>query len=255
MSYYNAKITDYGYKEKYQMYSQTIEYDNISTIGAVRRRYEEMSDRMKEKSDERRIRYYQKKVHDISEVALMNTDLKTFITLTFQNPVTNYDIAIEEWKLFIKRLQYYCSKQGISLKYIGTWEFQKNRGNVFHFHLLTNTGYVEHKLLQTLWGNGYVFISKVGTEYYRRKAISYTLKYCVKEVTERIKNKEDVRGQRFIFTSNNLAKPTVKKLLTQDTIEDVISQHTENIICKGQYNITDDKGQNTGTVQYVEYRK
>lgn len=249
MPYYNAKITDYKYKEKFQMYSQKIEYDNISTTGAVRWRYEEMSDWMKKKSDEKRIRYYQKKVHEITEVAFMNKDLKTFITLTFQNPVTNYYITIEEWKLFIKRLQYYCSKQGISLKYIGTWEFQKKRGNVFHFHLLTNTGYIKHEVLQTLWGNRYVFITKIGTsEYDRRKAISYTLKYCVKEVTERIKNKEDVRGQRFIFTSNNLAKPTVKKLLTQDTIEDVISQHTENIICKGQYYITDDKGQNTGTV-------
>lgn len=257
MPFYNTKITDYGYKEKVQKYSHEIKVDTVSTVESLsRRKYADMSDLMKEKSNQRRIRYYKNKVHDVTEMALMNTDLDSMITLTFRNPVTNYDTAINEWALFIKRLQYYYAKQGISLKYIATWEFQKKRGNVFHFHCLANTGYISHEKLEMLWGNGYVFISKVGNSIQdRRKAIGYTLKYCVKEVIEQIEKNPDSRKKRFIFTSNNLSKPSVIKTMSTETIEDVIFQHMENIISDGQYSITDGTGCKVGVIDYVEFSK
>lgn len=255
MARYNTKVTDYGYKEKIQIYSDSVVYDTTRTNNVQRTSYENMPDIAKEESDKRRINYYRHKLHTVTEIALMNMDFDSMITLTFKNPVTNYDIAIEEWKLFIKRLQYYCSKQSIQLKYIGTCEKQQNRGNVLHFHFLTNTGYIKHETLEKLWHNGFVYITKIGkSEYDRRKAIGYTLKYCLKQIMEEIENK-DSRGKRYIFTSNNLLKPTVTKTLSSETIEDIIFAHMEDILTDGQYYITDNMGRKIGNVAYVEYQK
>lgn len=257
MSVYNTRITDYGYKEKVQKFSDEIEYDtNTFGTNKKRRKYADMSDLAKEQSDKRRVNYYKHKLHDVTEIAFMNTDLDTMITLTFRNSVTSYDIAIEEWKLFAKRLQYYCKKTGKpELKYIATWEYQKKRGNILHFHFLVNTGFIEHQTLERIWGNGFVFISKIGkSEQDRRKAIGYTLKYCLKEIMEEIQN-GDSRGKRYIFTSNNLEKPTVTKTLNSETIEDIIFQHMEQILSDGSYFMRDSKGRKVGTVDFVEYKK
>ena len=64
----------------------------------------------KKKSDERRIRYYNNLVKDTIELALMNTDLTTAITLTFAENITNYDMAIAKFQLFIKRLRHHIDK-------------------------------------------------------------------------------------------------------------------------------------------------
>lgn len=256
MALYNTKVTDYGYKEKVQIYSSRIEYDTETTGSSrFRKKYENMSDLAKEHSDKRRLRYYKNKLHTVLETALMNTDIDTMITLTFRNPIKNYDIAVEKFRLYIKRLQYYCSKHSINLKYIATWEYQKARGDVFHFHFLANTGYLEHKTLEKLWGNGFVFISKIGkSERDRRKAIGYTLKYCLKEIMSEIENGEG-RGKRYVFTSNNLKKPAVKKFYSPETIEDIIFSHMEDVISDGCYDMRDDRSRKIGTVDFVEYRK
>lgn len=257
MARYNTKVIDFNYKEKVLKYSTDIVYNtNSIDSGLPRRNYKNMSDQAKALSDKRRLNYYKHKLYDITEIALMNPDLDTMITLTFRHPVTSYDIALEEWKLFIKRLQYHCKKTGkLDLKYIAVWEYQKKRGNVFHFHFLSNTGYIEHKTLEKLWGNGFVFISKIGkSEQDRRKAIGYTLKYCLKEIIDEVESGGS-RGKRYILTSNNLEKPTERKFLSEKTIDNIIFEHMENMLSDGQYYRTDDKGRKVGIVDFVEYKK
>lgn len=132
-------------------------------------------------SDKRRVRYYKKAVSDLVEIAMMNNDLNTVITLTFKENVTSYDMALVEWQLFLKRLRHLYH---FPLKYICVWEYQRKRGEnlgiknggVFHFHCLMNIGFIEHKKLETIWNNGFVWIDKLSSDEQRRNAILYTTK-------------------------------------------------------------------------------
>ena len=260
MATYTTKVTDYGYKEKISVYNREITYDEPNNCSSYRERYSEMSSFKKEQSDERRLRYYKKAVVELIEIALMNDDLNVAITLTFKENICSYDYALAKWQLFLKRLRH---KIHIPLKYICVWEYQKQRsinlgitnGGVFHFHCIMNIGFVEHHLLEQIWGNGYVWIEKLPTRSKRENAIRYTTKYCVKEVISRIENNEDVRGQRFFFTSNNLLKPTTYTLNEKIKLEDIIFEHMENIIRDGSYDIKNDSGTIINHVEYVEYQK
>lgn len=262
MKSYKVKLTDYIYKEKISIYKAPITYEEKNQENKYRQKYNEMSLLKQKKSDDRRIRYYKKKVAETVEIALMNPDLDTAITLTFREQITSYDLALGKWQTFLKRFRHYL--EPLDLKYICVWEYQKKRssnenienGGIFHFHFLTNTGFIDHSTLEKLWGNGFVWIDKLGSDKKRENAIRYTTKYCLKELVNRIENNEDIRGQRFIFTSNNLLKPVSSVYEnTEVTIEDIIVENLENIIKDGQYEIKDADGRTINHVEFVEYKK
>lgn len=255
---YNVKKVDYGDTEKKFVYQIPVR-TGVNTSAKVRKNYKEFSDKKKEKSDERRIKYYKKKVHDVIDLAKMNKDLDTAITLTFRENITDYEVAVKDWELFLKRLRYYCKND---LKYICTWELQKKRskklglgkGGVIHFHALVNTGFIEHSKLEKIWGKGYVWINKIGTDKKRVRAITYFTKYTVKEIVEQVKN-GNARGKRFVFTSNNLNKPTIATTMEETTIMEETYIHLENMICDGSYPIKDEQGRVINYVDYIEYKK
>lgn len=255
MGHYKGKVLDYGYKEKTLVYHSEIETGN-NTSAKHREKYSDMNELKQEKSDERRLRYYRKKVAELTEIALMNTDLTTAITLTFSESVTSYDIALARWQLFLKRLRHICKEP---LKYICVWEYQKQRsekegiesGGVFHFHCLTNIGFIEHSKLEKIWGYGFVWVESLKNDYKRNKAIAYIMKYITKEVAENTGE----HGKRYIFTSNNLIKPKVT-LITEDIkTQDVIWAHLEDMIRDGIYDIRTAGGKKINHVDYVEYEK
>lgn len=270
MSIYRTKIIDYNYKKKVLIYNHSVKYMDEAEKKArsespeapkPRQKYEDMSELKKEKSDQRRLKYYQRKSIELIETALMNPDLITFVTLTFKNPVTSYDTALVEWQQFLKRLRHlYKDKE---LKYICTWEYQRGRskkegietGGIFHFHALMNIGYIEHSALQKMWGKGFVFLKQIRNSEGQKNTMRYIIKYCTKEIALRIKNKEDVRGQRLFFTSNNLNKPTSTLIEERMSKEDVIFNNLENMIRDGSYIIKDNMGMNINHVDFVEYKK
>lgn len=264
MATYRTKITNYDYKERVAVYNRSIEYDgtkNFSSEGTRhRQKYVDMSESKQAESDARRLRYYKKKVHDLIEIALMNPDLCTAVTLTFRDSVTSYNYAVGEWELFLKRLRHNID---MPLKYVCVWEYQKARskkegienGGVFHFHALMNIGYFEHSVLEKVWGNGYVWIDQLEHDKKREKAVKYATKYIVKELTKRIEAGEDERGERFYFTSNNLRKPKEKVVKERLNLDDLIVEHLENMIKDGCYEIKDNRGKTINRVEYIEYRK
>ncbi len=255
---YNVKKVDYGETEKTFVYGLPIQ-TGTNTSAKVRKKYEDFSEEKKIKSDERRIRYYKRKISDVIDIAKMNSDFDSAITLTFRNNVTDYNEAIKEWELFVKRLRYHYKND---LKYICTWECQKKRSQklglghagVIHFHALINTGFIKHSDLEKLWGNGYVWIDKIGTQRKRINAITYFTKYTVKEIVEQVKH-GDTRRKRFVFTSNNLRKPIVSTSMKNTTIIDETYNHLENIICDGSYSVKDEQGRVINHVDYIEYMK
>lgn len=260
MKTYTTKITDYGYKERVTIYEKEIVYDEPKETSTFRQRYEEMTEDKKVASDRRRIRYYKNAIAELIEIALMNRDLNVAITLTFKKTVTSYDLALAEWQLFLKRLRHIVKEP---LKYICVWEYQQQRsknlgldkGGVFHFHCLMNIGFIEHSILEKTWGKGYVWIDKLSSDDKLEHAIRYTTKYCVKEIISRIENNEDVRGQRFYFTSNNLLKPTTTILESKLYIEDIIFEHMEDIIKDVSYDVKNELGMIVNHIEYVEYKK
>lgn len=260
MKTYTTKLTDYGYKERVTVYEKEIVYDEPNDTVEFRQRYEDMTDEKKAESDKRRIRYYKKAVAELVEIALMNSDLNAAVTLTFKEPITSYDMALAEWQLFLKRLRHVIKKP---LKYICVWEYQQQRsknlgidkGGVFHFHCIMNIGFMEHSALEKMWGKGFVWIDKLSSDNKRENAIRYTTKYCVKEIISRIENNEDIRGQRFYFTSNNLARPITTILNKTLCIEDIIFEHMENIIKDVSYDVKNEFGFTVNHIEYVEYKK
>lgn len=262
MGIYHTKLTDYGYKEKISRYRHTISYqeEDNGHIPLPREKYENMDEWKKKKSDERRMQYYKRKTIELVEIALMNPDLNTVITLTFREPVTSYEYALAKWQLFLKRLRHTFD---FALKYICVWEYQRKRGQkegmehggVFHFHALMNTGFLDHKKLEKIWGNGFVWIEKIPDTAQREKSIKYVTKYISKEIVYRIEHGEDVRGQRFFFTSNNLLKPTELLLEERLNLEDMIMEHLEDMIKDGSYNIKDCTGKIINQVDYIEFKK
>lgn len=265
MAAYRTKIIDYDYKERVAVYRRSIEYGNKTEICSDtetghRQKYAEMSETKQKESDNRRVRYYRKIEHDLIEIALMNPDLCTAVTLTFRDSVTSYNYAVGAWESFLKRLRHSVD---MPLKYICVWEYQKARskkegienGGVFHFHAIMNIGYFEHSVLEKVWGNGYVWIDQLEYDKKREKAVKYAMKYIVKELTKRIEAGEDERGERFYFTSNNLRKPQEKVVKEQLNLDDLIVEHMENMIKDGSYEIKNARGKAINCVEYIEYRK
>lgn len=269
MDIYNHKTIDYGHKKKEFIYRFSMEYSYENPKRDIHRtKYEDMNEQAKEASNERRIKYYKKKIIDTTEIALMNSDLTTAITLTFKDKVTSYDIALGKWQNFLKRLRHHLD---FPLKYICVWEYQKKRsqsegiedGGIYHFHCIMNIGYIDHKKLSEIWGNGYVWIDKLDTKYKRNKTIHYIMKYISKDILEHTES----RGKRYIFTSNNLNKPiitydhiTLENLGNRDDtqvgtkeISELIFEHLDNIIKDGSYTIKN-KEQIINYVQYIEYK-
>jgi hypothetical protein len=180
--------------------------------------------------------------------------------LTFREPITSYDIALTAWQQFLKRLRHLYENP---LKYLCVWEYQKQRsvklnienGGIFHFHCLMNIGYIEHSKLEKIWGKGFVWIDHLSSEHKKQNAILYTTKYCVKEIVSRIENKEDIRGQRFFFTSNNLLKPKVFTMQESANLENLIIKNLENMISDGQYSMCNECGIPVNAISYIEYKK
>lgn len=240
---YTHKKIDYGYKAAMYFYENPVRSCKASKY---RTKYESMNEFQKRDSDLRRKAYYKSKTYELLEISLMNQDLKTFITLTFAENITNYDFALAKWQSFLKRFRKKVKKE---LKYICVWERQK-RGAI-HFHFLTNIDYIAFDDLDRTWGNGFVFINSVSKKKERKKVINYLLKYMTKEIM----SKTDTRGMRFFFTSNNLKKPKISKYNSLIIPEDVIFENLESIIKDDVYHIRNHEGRVINQVQKVVYKK
>lgn len=142
----------------------------------------------------------------ISRLINSNGDMRTFITLTFKNNITDLFDANEIFKNFIKRLK----RQFPKLKYLAVPEFQKDtdyygrvkpNGGAVHYHVLVNIDYLDNAKLSDIWQQGFVMINKV--KHINNLGL-YISKYICKDLF-------DVRyfGMRKILCSKNLEQPMI----------------------------------------------
>lgn len=130
-----------------------------------------------------------------------NKDLNKFLTLTFADNVTDLKIANNEFKKFIKRLNYKYPK----FKYVAVPEFQE-RGAV-HYHLLCNIRYLtvsELDELRQMWGNGWIDLRRIDK-------VENVGNYMAKCLSYLGKANQDNRlfGRKKFFYSINLLTPVI----------------------------------------------
>lgn len=119
-----------------------------------------------------------------------------FLTLTFADNVQDLDFANNEFKKFIKRLNYHY---GIKVKYSVVIEFQK-RGAIHYHALLYNlTDKLDVKKISDIWGNGFVKINSIKEV---DNVGAYVCKYMTKTDDDRL------LGRKMYFNSRGLNKPT-----------------------------------------------
>lgn len=143
----------------------------------------------------------------VSRTINSNPCLNKFLTLTFEENTTDLDYANNEFKNWVKRVNYqvFKTKKRI-MKYVAVIEFQK-RGAV-HYHVLCNLPYINAESLSNVWGHGFIKINKIKGDKSRFGSSecdnvgAYVCKYMTKD-------NDDKRlvGRKSYLMSRNLDKP------------------------------------------------
>lgn len=124
-----------------------------------------------------------------------------FLTLTFGDNVVDLDVAHYEFVKFIKRLNYLVfGTKSANLRYTAVPEFQK-RGAVHYHVIIYNIPYTRVEVIESIWGNGYVWINKIDNV---DNVGAYVCKYLTKAQED-----ERLRGRKCYFNSRGLFKPYV----------------------------------------------
>ena len=124
-----------------------------------------------------------------------NPDCNKFLTLTFKENITDLSQAYKSLHYFLKKIKRYIMP---NMKFIAVPEFQK-RGAV-HYHLICNLQYIHWKMLEKLWGQGYIKINKIDEV---DNVGAYVSKYINKDFAD-----ERLVGRKCYYCSKNLTKPT-----------------------------------------------
>lgn len=160
-----------------------------------------------------------------------------FLTLTFKSDVSDLRMANDEFKKFIKRLNYYIvsniDNEFVGLKYVAVPEIQEKRAkkynvSVWHYHILFfNLPFVKWDIIHKVWGLGSTYIEGFEDVSNRKNKIRYSDKnkclvngrtqirnvgaYITKTMEYMAKNLNDDRlvGQKCYFVSKGLKEPDI----------------------------------------------
>lgn len=150
-----------------------------------------------------------------------NTDLGTFITLTYSYKTTVADSKKDLAKFFAK-----LKRKNKELKYIWVLEFQEN-GNP-HYHILCNLEFdikveyrksfkhknIENEFNSKFWNKGFIDIKKIDDNSYG--VGRYLTSYITKDLTDK-----DFMGRIYGY-SRNLDKPMVTKIIECCPIDELL---------------------------------
>ena len=126
-----------------------------------------------------------------------------FLTLTFEENVTDIEMANYEFTKFIQRFNYEITGQkGSYLKYVAVIEFQE-RGAIHYHAIIFNLPFIEkiYDKLKTIWTAGFFKISLID----KVKNVGF---YLVKYMHKKLEDPR-LKGHKCYFTSKNLKQPRV----------------------------------------------
>lgn len=208
-----VKVVDSGdYYEVWIYQDLSVAYkDSRKKAKGKKRTFDELNGNEQVQSLQRKVKYYTDKRWEIMRIVNLNyDDRSSFLTLTFKDDVTNIDYANSEFRKFIKRLCTYLYGKESGLKYLATWEIQKEREKktgkaVIHYHIIMfDVPFIPHDRLTTIWRNGNVWINKIDD--IDNKGL-YVSKYFAKDLDLKTHKK------KAYFTSRGLRKPTEKRFI------------------------------------------
>ena len=188
-------------------------YEEENTTTDKRKNYDELSAQGQYDSLKRKQKHYQNMRFEIARLVDMNFDNQTkFLTLTFKENIQDIAYANNEFKKFIKRLNYelYHTKKA-NLKYLATWEKQE-RGAIHYHIILFDFPFISNNRLTTIWGHGFVKINKIDVDSIENRG-RYISKYFDKDLDLKEHKK------KAFFKSRNLKVPSVTKQLVDQPFD------------------------------------
>lgn len=111
-----------------------------------------------------------------------------FVTLTFDENITEHEVANYKFMKFIQRLKYHT---GVKVKYTAVIEYQ-HRGAIHYHVVFYNLPYVPHEKLTEIWREGHVWINAIDDV---DNLGAYVLKYVLKNILEVDKAIADIRDK------------------------------------------------------------
>jgi len=158
-----------------------------------------------------------------------------FLTLTYAENFTDIKESNNNFKKFIKRLNYHLS---IKLKYSVVIEFQK-RGAV-HYHVVCyNLPYTSSEDIMKIWGHGFIKVNKID---HVDNVGAYITKYMTKD-------NDDSRllGKKCYFSSRELKKP-VEAIIDEKEIRTLRESLSQNEVYSSTF-----ENEYLGDIHYSQF--
>lgn len=193
MSSYNKRIVISGNQIEIYSYEKDIIYGYKDNRKELKGRKSVASEEDKEIN---RDKVFKRARTELRRLINSNVEKDSkFLTLTFKENVQDLDYANNEFKKFIKRLNYNFK---IKVKYSCVVEFQKRGAIHYHVILYNLNGKVDLVKLMDTWGHGFIKLNKI-------KGVDNVGAYICKYMTKSEDNR--LEGRKMYFNSRNLNKP------------------------------------------------
>lgn len=170
-----------------------------------------------------------------------------FVTLTFEDNITDLTVANYEFKKFMKRLNYEIFKtKKMNLRYTVVPEFQK-RGAIHYHIIIYNIPYTRQKVIQEIWGNGFIWINKIDDV---DNVGAYVAEYLGDGEKGQGRNLEDdrLKGRKSYFSSRDLFQPV--EITDKKKVEAVRAALPIENITYGPKHFTNE---HLGDISYIQY--
>ena len=194
MSSYNRRVVVSGSQIEVYEYEKDIIYGYKDNRKVLKGRKSVANEEDKEIN---RDKVFKRARTDLRRIINANVESDSkFLTLTFKDNVVDLDYANNEFKKFIKRLNYNFN---IKVKYSCVIEFQKRGAIHYHVILYNLSGKVDLIKLTDIWGHGFIKLNRIkGVD----NVGAYVCKYMTKTQDARLESR------KMYFNSRNLNKPT-----------------------------------------------
>lgn len=165
-----------------------------------------------------------------------------FLTLTTKENITELKRANTEFRLFIKRFNYYL---GRPIRYIAVPEFQE-RGAVHYHILIFNLPFIDANIIRDIWKNGEERNINMKLVHKGIKIFNYITKYISKNFID-IRYKHQ---KRYFYSLEHKSV----EIYDNDTVYQLYkSLNPNDIINKTEYEIKSQDGKQTNQVVKIEF--
>lgn len=272
---YNLKIIKCGdrleiYKVHNYIINESSKAEGYKIVDKLLAEYEQEHEEQEEKQDTKqskkdRVRNLTDARNNIIRLIKCNSDMKTFITLTFAK-----EQDYKQSKKSLDDLFHKLRKKYSELKYLWVLEYGE-KNNRLHYHLLCNIQIdiklssskekksLEHKELEQdfekkYWKYGWVDIRSLEQEDNTNIAL-YVATYIVKSMENL-----DLEGYRvYGYSRKTVDKPVERKIYTTNSLEDILKLYSKDykIVFNNSYKIgyTKDGQEHKGIVSYLDLIK